>query len=335
VLLRVRQARAGCQNPFNDMAPDKISVVIPCFNASRFIAATIDSVLAQKGVELEVIVVDDGSSDGSARTVRSAYPEVRVFEQPNHGVAVARNTGIQQSRHDWIAFVDADDIWLPDKLALQAELLATDPEARMAYTAWHVWPTAEVLPTPALLDELQSAASDVARWAGAAGWIYPQLLLDCVVWTSTVLAHRSVFDEVGGFNTDLRVGEDYDLWLRASRVTPILQVARPLALYRMHPGSITRRVPEQNFKGRVISSALNKWGYACPRGGVASRAEVDRGLARSWTDYAGAHLIAGHAIIARQAAMTAVRIQPGQLLAWKVLAKSLAASVTARSHTRS
>ncbi|MFX8024319.1 hypothetical protein ABTK62_20960, partial [Acinetobacter baumannii] len=82
---------------------------------------------------------------------------------------------------------------------------------------------------------LAAQAGDTARWAGATGWLYPELLLDCVVWTSTVLMQRSLLDEIGDFDSELRIGEDYDLWLRASRVTRIERVAQPLALYRQHP----------------------------------------------------------------------------------------------------
>ena len=313
----------------------KISVVIPCYNAAPYIGAALRSVLSQSDVELEVIVVDDGSRDGSADLVRREFPQVRLIEQANQGVAAARNTGIAAASHDWIAFVDADDIWLAGKLAAQWQQLQQQaqqhPGTRMSYTAWHVWPCADAEPASALLEQLRSSATDTARWAGASGWIYTDLLLDCVVWTSTVLVHRSVFDEVGAFDAQLRVGEDYDLWLRASRITRIDRVASPLALYRMHPQSITRRVPEINHKGLVIERALAKWGYGAPDGSFACKADVDRGLARSWSDFAGAQLMAGDATRARAAALTALRVQPTHTLAWKVLIKSAWRSALPRS----
>lgn len=312
----------GCENLQHFMSTPEISVVVPCFNAERYVVAAVRSVLAQGGT-VEVIVVDDGSTDGSAQALRQSGLPITVIKQANQGVAVARNAGIEHARGRWVAFIDADDIWLPGKLAAQRRLLAANPGARMAYTAWHVWHSSDPEPAPELLAQLQQQAADSARWQGASGSIYPELLVDCVVWTSTVLAERSLFAEAGAFDPGLRVGEDYDLWLRLSRLTPILRVCEPLALYRMHPASITRCVPDRNFKAEVIGRALARWGYAGPDGRMAERSVVDRGLARSWSDYAGAHLMAGDTARARDAALAALRSHPGHVLGWKVLAKSL------------
>lgn len=304
----------------SDSAP--VSVVIPCFNAARYIGATLRSVLAQRGPALEVIVVDDGSNDGSADLVARDFPGVVLLRQPNQGVAAARNLGISRASHGWVAFVDADDIWLPGKLAAQQALLQANPDAQIAYTAWHVWHSTEPEPSAELAARLAATASDAARWAGASGWIYPELLLDCVVWTSTVIARTALLRELGGFDPALRIGEDYDLWLRASRLTPILRVPQPLALYRMHPASITKGAPTRNHKGEIVGRALQRWGYAAPDGRRARRADVLRGLARSWSDFGGAHLIAGDLLTAREAALKSLRLRPAQVLGWKVLAKA-------------
>lgn len=316
------------------MIQPTVSVVIPCYNAKKYIAATLESVLAQGDVVGEIVVVDDGSADGSAALVRQQYPQVRLIEQPNQGVAVARNTGVAASRCEWIAFVDADDIWLPGKLAGQLRLMASQADARMSYTAWHVWHCTEPVPAPGLLAELQASAADAQRWGGASGWLYPDLLLDCVVWTSTVMVHRSVLDEVGVFDPTLRIGEDYDLWLRASRVTPVLRLSMPLALYRMHPANITRRVPERNYRFEVVSRALSRWGYRGQDGALASKPAVDRSLARSWSDYAGAHLASGDVDRAREGAQNALRLLPTHALAWKVLIKAWLRSVFGGAVTR-
>lgn len=310
-------------------AAPRVSVVIPCYNAEAYIGATIESVMAQGVDDLEIIVVDDGSHDGSVQRVRSAFPAVRVVQQPNQGVAAARNHGLRLARGEWIAFVDADDIWLPGKLAAQFAQLQAAPECRMSYTAWHVWPSSAALPEAALLRQLERDAHDRARWLGPSGWIYPQLLLDCVVWTSTVLAHRSLFDEVGVFDTDLRVGEDYDLWLRASRVTPILRVAHPYALYRMHPASITRSRPTDNYRARVIGRALEKWGMQSPDGQLADDQAVYQMLAKSWSDYAGASLQAGDFEHAKRGARRALRFSGTHVPGWKVLLKAYAKAAVA------
>ncbi|MES2263035.1 MAG: glycosyltransferase [Pseudomonadota bacterium] len=305
-----------------------ISVIIPCYNAERYIVATIESVLAQDVRDLEIIVVDDGSKDRSVELVRATFPDVRLETQANQGVAAARNRGIALARGEWIAFVDADDIWLPGKLSAQLQQLQASPGCRMNYTGWQVWPSDQPRPDDDYLAGVQKTAGD-ARWNGASGWIYPQLLLDCVVWTSTVMAHRSLLDEIGGFDGTLRIGEDYDLWLRASRVTPILRVARPYALYRIHPASITKTVPTDNYRAKVIGRALARWGMASPDGSLADKAAVQRMLAKSWSDYAGAHLQAGNFAQARRGGWTALRTSLAHVPGWKVLIKSYATALAA------
>ena len=337
-------------------APAKISVVIPCSNVERYIAAAIRSVLAQNWSDLEIVVVDDGSSDRSAELVRDTFPGVTLLRQTNQGIAAARNLGIKHSQGDWIAFLDADDIWLPGKLRAQWQMLSAQPTARMAYSAWHVWSSVEPYPSPEYVDEVLSQSGDPDRWpepsgriyerrcnhcqrpyscwVELSGWIYPQLLLDCVVWTSTVLAHRSLFEEVGYFDTALRIGEDYDLWLRASRVTAILKVPRPYALYRLHPANITTSVPETNYRGLVVSRALARWGYGSPDGSSARKADVDRALAQSWSDFAYAHLEAGNLGRAWYGGLMSLRADWWHASGWKVFAKTVARSLTVGRRTR-
>lgn len=306
-----------------------ISVVIPCYNAARYIESTLRSVLAQDWTALEVIVVDDGSKDGSAELVRHSFPSVTVVEQPNQGVAAARNHGIRRARGEWVAFVDADDIWLPGKLSAQMAAMAAFDGARMSYTAWWVWSSSEPDPEPETLQAV-AAAADQPHWGGPSGWIYPQLLLDCEVWTSTVLMQRSLLDEIGNFDTTLRIGEDYDLWLRASRVTPILRVARPLALYRQHPASITRSAPGENYRGVVVARALQRWGYGQAQAPEADRAAVRRALAKSWSDFAVANLAAGRLDRARRGAWMALRTDPSHTAGWKALVKTALGVVVPR-----
>lgn len=304
-----------------------ISVVIPCYNAERYIVATIESVLAQGHPGLEIIVVDDGSSDRSVELVRATFPQVRIEQQANQGVAAARNNGIRLAGGAWIAFVDADDIWLPGKLAAQLEQLAANPDCRMSYCAWQVWPSDAPRPTPAYLAQLATEAGDRARWEGASGWVYPDLLLDCVVWTSTVLAQRSLFDEIGGFDPSLRLGEDYDLWLRASRVTPILRIARPYALYRIHPSSITHSRPSDNHRAKVIGRALAQWGLRSPDGRQADPKAVRRILAKSWSDFAAAQLQAGDVVHAKRGCWESLRASAAHVPGWKILIKTYVKAV--------
>ena len=304
------------------MIGEALSVVIPCFNAAPYIATAIRSVLDQQWPDLEIIVVDDGSTDGCADLVAATFPQVRLIRQANAGAAEARNHGIREARGRWIAFIDADDFWLPGKLQAQAQLAASDPAARLVYAAWQVWQGQAASPSAAELAALLAEAGDASRWAGPSGWIYPELLLDCALWTSTVVAHRSLFQEIGTFDTSLRVGEDYDLWLRASRVTPILRVDRPCAVYRLHPASITHAAPRENYRSIVVTRAIARWGYGHERAGSAARSRVRRALALSWSDFAASNLKAGDVQRAGRSALQSLRTDPTHLVAWKVLAKT-------------
>jgi glycosyltransferase involved in cell wall biosynthesis len=302
--------------------PPRITVVMPCFNAERYIGAALQSVLAQDWKNLEIIVVDDGSSDGSAALVTRDYPTVHLLRQANRGVAAARNLGIANATGDLIAFIDADDYWLPGKLWAQCELLEKNPAARMVYTSWVEWPSDRPAPDTKYLQSITGSVS-TQNYTGPSGWIYTALLLDSEVWTCTVLAQRSLFDEIGTFDPDLTIGEDYDLWLRASRVTEIVRVQQPLALYRKHNNSITTKAPAQNFQALVVTRALRKWGYASPDGVSAIPSQVNKALARAWRNYADAHLKNANWRIARQSAVSALRLDPCNVGGWRILAKSL------------
>ena len=301
----------------------RISVIVPCYNAERYIGATLHSIYAQQWPDLEVIVVDDGSSDHSVEVVARLFPQVIVAKQGNSGVAAARNKGISLASGELIAFVDADDYWLPGKLRLQWEALAAHGSARMAYGAWVVWECMDPGPDAAYLAGIAELAGFRDRWSGPSGWIYPQLLLDCEVWTSTVLAFRSLYDEIGVFDTALRIGEDYDLWLRASRVTEIIRVAQPTALYRMHGANITRKAPGENHQAAVIMRALARWGYVSPDGRRARPVDVAHALARTWRNFATSQLAVGNQGAAWRGAVRAIRCEPAHAGGWKMLLRSI------------
>lgn len=300
-----------------------ISVVIPCFNAEKYIVSTINTVLNQRWPNLEIVVVDDGSKDNSVNVVLAAFPDVLVIRQSNQGVAAARNNGIAHAKGDWIAFLDADDIWLEGKLICQWEQLQSNPDARMNYTAWMEWRSVESTPPLELITQLKTQNDNALAWDGPSGWIYSELLLDCAVWTSTVLMHRSLFSEIGNFDRTLRIGEDYDLWLRASRVTKILRVPKPLALYRIHPASITKSVPARNYQGIVVQRALDQWGLRSPDNTIANRRDVYKSLARTWANYGSACLVAGKPKEAWSSGVTSLSTYWRQTAGWKILVKSM------------
>lgn len=179
----------------------EISVVIPTYNRSGLVPRAIQSILGQTSGAEEIIVVDDGSTDGSAALIAREYPQVRLLRQENKGVSAARNLGIKESRHPWIALLDSDDCWLPHKLERQRALLSQHADLRVCHTD-EIWVRHGQRVNPG------------KRHAKPAGRIFQQCLPLCCVSPSAILVHREVFDRVGTFDTELPACEDYDLWLR-------------------------------------------------------------------------------------------------------------------------
>ena len=247
-----------------------VSVIIPAFNAERFLAEAIDSVLAQDYPELDIIVIDDGSTDATPVIVAGHGERVRLISQANSGCAAARNAGIRAARGEYVAFLDADDVWWPHKIRTQVDALKQSGH-RMVYSRFVVW-------APDAQGRYESAAKvfgtpdhpNRSDCALVTGDTYAQLLLDCIVWTSTVLLEKALLDTAGPFDETLAMGEDYDLWLRLSRITEMLGMEQPTALYRQHGQSITRCVQAVNYEYLVIQRALGKWGEGAPASNTGS-----------------------------------------------------------------
>ena len=197
-----------------------VSVIIPTFNRKALVRDAVASVRAQAEVTVETIVVDDGSTDGTPAALADEFGDrIQIISTANRGVSAARNLGVAQSRGEWIAFLDSDDRWLPGKLAAQMEFFAAHPQAAICQTE-EIWIRDGVRVNPA------------ARHRKPSGDIFAASLRLCLVSPSAVILQRYLFDRVGGFDTSLPACEDYDLWLRISRDTPVWLVDEPLVVKR-------------------------------------------------------------------------------------------------------
>ena len=205
-----------------------VSVVIPAFNSADSIAATIASVLAQTYRPLEIIVVDDGSTDDTLAVAQAISPAARVWRQANAGPASARNRGIREARGELLAFLDADDGWLPEKLALQVPLLLERPEVGLVHT--------DVTFFDPHSDREWSA--DVGR-AQFVGHCTAAFLNHNRVLASSVLMRRALLEQTGLFDEQFVGTEDYDLWLRLSRLCEFAYLDLPLVRYRFQAGSLS------------------------------------------------------------------------------------------------
>ena len=302
-----------------------VSVIIPAYNAARFILEALQSVNAQHYYPLEILLIDDGSTDETVDMVRRNQPHVRIISQANGGVSAARNTGLREATGEFICFLDADDSWFPGKLAAQTAYLATHPSVGIVYHEWHIWKSdaAGTYHPPPAVDAHGSPESIVPDLSG---WIYHRLLMDCEVHTSTVMMRRSAAREVGVFDTDLVTGEDYDYWLRASHHCEIHKLAATFSSYRSTPGGLTSMPPRRNNEYEVITRAVKRWGLASPDGSTISKAAIEQRLANLAFGFGYTHYHRGSARIARNAFLSALHHDP---LSWKALAYLAAA--TARS----
>ena len=206
----------------------RVSVIIPVYNLGAFVGDAIESALTQTlpPGEVEVVVVDDGSTDGSSEVVERYVPRVRHVRQPNRGLSAARNAGIGASSAPFLTFLDADDRLLPDKLAVQLEVFASRPEIGGVYTGWHY------------IDQAGNRLPE-RGWSRHEGDLFPQLVLGNLIHPHAVLVRREAVERAGGFDESLTSLEDWDLWLRLSRDGILWAcIDRPLAEYRIRPNAM-------------------------------------------------------------------------------------------------
>lgn len=207
-----------------------ISVIVTAYNEEHYILDALDSVLSQSRVNLidEILVVDDGSEDRTPDLVREIAEDeelVRLISQPNQGLAAARNTGLRHARADWVCFLDADDEWASGKLQTQWDATSAHCDVALWYTD-----------TRRFGDE-----SRRVRVRGLPGQEREALIeyfrRDCPIIPSTVMVRREVFQDVGGFDRELRYAQDTEMWARIIANYPVRRIPEPLVYRRVHPGS--------------------------------------------------------------------------------------------------
>jgi glycosyltransferase involved in cell wall biosynthesis len=207
----------------------RVSVIIPTHNRKAFVQEAVDSVLAQTYEDFELIVVDDGSTDGTGKVLKRYEKRLLYLYQANQGVSAARNNGLALAQGEFIAFLDSDDLWLPKKLAIQVAFMDQHPQAQICYT-----------------DELWirrgKRVNPKKRHAKCSGEIYHHCLPLCIISPSSALMRRGLFAQVGTFDPGLPVCEDYDLWLRVAARFPVFFIPQRLIVKRGgHPDQLSRQ----------------------------------------------------------------------------------------------
>ena len=205
-----------------------ISVIIPTFNRRHTLNRAINSVLNQTLKPVKIIVVDDGSTDGTDEWLQLHHPSIKLISQSNCGVSSARNLGIQHAQTDWISLLDSDDEWLEDKLEKQVNLLLKNPNILFCHTD-EIWIRNGV------------RVNQGKKHQKYGGMIFENCLDMCRISPSSTLFHKTLLDDVGVFDEDLKICEDYDLWLRITVKYPVLYLDEPLIIkYGGHKNQLSK-----------------------------------------------------------------------------------------------
>jgi len=192
-----------------------VSVIIPTYNRKHTLKRAIQSVYMQSLLPYEVIVVDDGSNDGTKEWVKQKYPNVKYIYQKNSGVSSARNKGIKIARGDWIALLDSDDEWLPNKLNEQTNKIKSNLDVKILHSN-EIWIRNGV------------RVNQMKKHKKSGGYIFEKCLDICRISPSSVMLKKEIFDYIGTFDESLKVCEDYDLWLRITSKYPVCFLDIPL-----------------------------------------------------------------------------------------------------------
>jgi glycosyltransferase involved in cell wall biosynthesis len=207
----------------------KVSVIIPAYNAMEYLPKTLESVLKQTFTDCELLIINDGSSDSILEWAAGlTEPRVKLISQLNQGVAVARNTGIAHAQGEYLAFLDADDLWEPTKLEKQVRCLENNPAVGLIYT----W--------TALIDQSGKPTGRVFA-SHLEGNVWEHMIQnDAVCNGSSAMVRRCCFDTVGLFDQNVAPAEDYEMWIRIAARYPFAAIKEPLTLYRQHPHNATK-----------------------------------------------------------------------------------------------
>jgi len=221
----------------------EITAIVPSYNYGHMVGRAVDSALAQSYPLAEIIVVDDGSTDNTREALEHFGPPVRYLYQSNRGLSASRNLGLREARTPWVAFLDADDAWLPDKIRFQVKALEQKPGADMCYSGVR-------------LTYESGAPDDIVR-PNPPEIMWPSFRYYNHVIVSTVLARRELLLQAGGFNESLTACEDWDLWVRLGPKVVWALAPEPVTLYRVAQSSMSANVQKMvDNTERIMESTL-------------------------------------------------------------------------------
>ncbi len=221
----------------------KVSVIIPTYNRADFIKDAVESVLCQTYKDFEIIIVDDGSTDSTKDVLQKFHNKITYIYKSNGGAASARNVGINHAQGEYIAFLDSDDLWLPERLKFGVQALNSDKDIGLFFSD-----------CSRVFNGEKASKTYFDDYKPCAGYMFKQLFMQCFIPTLTVILRKGCFKEAGMFNEELPSCEDYDMWLRISACFKINYIKMPLAIYKTHSKSISYK----NFPGPILRKVLVK-----------------------------------------------------------------------------
>lgn len=281
----------------------RVAVIVPAYNCANFILLTLKYATTQTFKDLQVIVVDDGSTDNLTEVLQDCPATVKVITQQNGGMSAARNRGISDSDSEFIALLDADDVWHLDKVAAQVRLLEQNPQWDLSFGEFKIWndnqPVCFSGPTVSM--ETEPTLS---------GWIYHQMILTCWALPSTLMFRRSVFDGVGPFLQQDSKTDDWEWMIRASRVHQFAKLRDCLTLYRQHSNQLSRKLPVTDVTALMRERMISKYGLTGPDGRWVDAVELDRRRYSGLLSFSSSHFGTGNVPIALAHARRAIEMHP-------------------------
>lgn len=277
-----------------------VSVIIPVKNGFPFLDEAIASVLQQSFSDFELILIDDGSDDDDYDRFERLDPRVRVYHLPGCGVSTARNTGMQHAKGKFFAFLDADDVWFPGKLEAQIRYLQLNPHVWVVFGGFAKWMIDVSGSFPAISQMTRDCSAVCAFAPEKSGWLYTRLLTGLLVGMNTAVIRREVYTAINGFDESMLQGEDYDFWLKASRLAEMHSLACEVALYRIHESSAMHRISKNNHLAILLKAARLRWGLRNPDGSSLSEADFQMRLCQVEFDHGYTHFWRGSPNVAKR-----------------------------------
>ncbi len=247
-----------------DVNGARVSVILPTYNRAWTLKEAVDSVLNQDYPHIELIVIDDGSTDNTQDLLAVYRDRIRVLTQANKGVSAARNAGIRTSRGSLIALLDSDDAWDRRKISCQVEFFQAHPGAMICQTE-EIW------------IRNGKRVNPKKRHQKPSGMIFEASLHLCLVSPSAVMMRKDLFDRIGYFNEDFTVCEDYDLWLRVSAVLPVFRIDKPYTVKRGgHTDQLSGLHSQDKFRIRSLSAIIESGGLTRDQAAEARKVLKDK-----------------------------------------------------------